>query len=107
MNEITRFDHKYMSDMEGYAVIDREIKNLTEKRNVFRDNLLEAMEKYDVKSIDNDIVKITRVNPSESTTVDLKKFEKQEPVDYAQLIEDYPKITKRKGSIRITVKKEG
>ena len=44
MGEITRFDHKYMSDMEGYAVIDREIKNLTEKRNVFRDNLLEAME---------------------------------------------------------------
>lgn len=107
MNEITRFDHKYMSDMEGYAVIDQEIKNLTEKRNVFRDNLLEAMEKYDIKSIDNDVVKISLVEPSESTTVDLKKFEKQEPVDFAQLLEDYPKVTKRKSSIRITVKKEG
>lgn len=106
MGEVTTFDNKYMSDMKSYAVIDQEIKNLTEKRDVFRDNLLEAMQKYGIKSIDNDVVKISMVEPSESTTVDLKKFEKQEPVDFAQLLEDYPKVTKRKGSIRITVKKD-
>ena len=105
--ELETFEHDHLSDMKSYAVIDQEIKNLTEKRNVFRDSLLEAMEKYDIKSIDNEVMKIIRVDPSESTTVDLKKFEKQEPVDYALLIEDYPKVTKRKGSIRITVKKEG
>lgn len=105
--ELETFEHDHLSDMRSYAVIDREIKNLTEKRNVFRDNLLEAMEKYGVKSIDNDVVKISLVEPSESITVDLKKFEKQEPVDFAQLLEDYPKVTKRKVSIRITVKKEG
>lgn len=105
--EIATFEHDHLSDMKSYAVIDQEIKNLTEKRNVFRDNLLEAMEKHDIKSIDNDVVKISLVEPSESTTVDLKKFEKQEPVDFAQLLEDYPKVTKRKGSIRITIKKEG
>lgn len=105
--ELSTFDQHYMGDMQSYSALNHTIKQLTEKRDVFKSNLLEAMEKYGVKSIDNDIVKITRVNPSESITVDLKKFEKQEPVDYAQLIEDYPKVTKRKGSIRITVKKEG
>ena len=104
--ELSTFDQHYMGDMQSYSALDHTIKQLTEKRDVFKSNLLEAMEKYDVKSIDNDVVKITRVNPSESITVDLKEVKKQEPDTYDDLLADYPKITQRKGSIRITVKKE-
>lgn len=103
-NELTTFEKAYLGQMISYASIDQNIKQLTEQQKSIKDDLLQQMGKYDVKSIDNDLLKITRVQASESTSVDLKSFAKKEPTVYAGLLEDYPKVTKRKESIRITVK---
>lgn len=54
------------------------------------------MDAYDIKSIDNQYIKITRVNGSTSTSIDLKALEKEEPELYAELLKDYPKVTNRK-----------
>lgn len=104
--EVTTFESAAMGDMLSYATLDQTVKQLTQQRDEIKASLLESMSDYGIKSIDNDVVKITRVEPSQSTSVDLKKFEEKEPVEYAQLLEDYTKVTVRKGSIRITVKKE-
>lgn len=105
--ELETFEHDHLSDMKSYATIDNTIKELTKSRNVFRDNLLESMEKYGVKSIDNEVMKISLVSASSTTTIDLSKVEKEEPETYDGLLADYPKTSNRKASLRITVKKEG
>lgn len=105
MNEVAKFEEENFVLMESFAGLDNEIKRLTELQKSTKEQLLKQMEKYGVKSIDNNVVKITKIEPSESVSVDLKTFQKKEPVNYAQLLEDYPKVTKRKTSIRITVKK--
>ena len=48
-----------------------------------------------------DIVKITRGKDTETTTLDLKKFKKQNFMMYESVLGMYPKITKRKGVLRI------
>lgn len=91
--------------MARYVAMKKTIDEYTEAKKNFESELFEQMKKYGIKSIDNDVLKATVVAASTSKGIDLKEFEKQEPVDYAQLKEDYPKITKRKQSLRITVKK--
>lgn len=91
--------------MASYVAMKKTIDEYTEAKKNFESELFEQMKKYGIKSIDNDVLKATVVAASTSKGIDLKEFEKQEPVDYAQLKEDYPKITKRKQSLRITVKK--
>lgn len=105
MNEVTMFQEANRGIIQAYSNLDTNIKELIKTQNELKAQLLIQMEKYDVKSIDNNVIKITKVEPSESVSVDLKTFQKKEPVNYAQLLEDYPKVIKRKTSIRITVKK--
>ena len=52
----------------------------------------------------DDFIKVMVTNPSEVVSIDLKEFQKKEPVAYAELLEDYPKVTKRSESLRITIK---
>lgn len=102
--ELQDFENQHMSTMAQYALLDQQLKSAQEKLKEFKGELLTAMQEHDVKSIDNEYVKITRTKGSESTTVDLKKFQKEEPAEYGQLLEDYPKVMQRKPSIRVTVK---
>lgn len=106
MTEVTKFEENQMMYLASYASLDRAVTQLKKQQDEIKAELLKAMEDHNIKSIDNDILKITLVAASESTSVDLKEFAKQEPVDYAQLLEDYPKITKRSSSLRIKVKEE-
>lgn len=71
---------------------------------LFNQLKLEAMLENGIKSIDNDLVKVTVTKASESTSIDLKEFQKKEPVSYAELLEDYPKVTKRAESLRVVFK---
>lgn len=103
-NEVKAFEDKNYVLLANYALLEKQAKDILAKQKEAKADLLAQMEKYNIKSIDNKLLKITRVEPSESTSVDLKAFQKEEPVNYAQLLEDYPKVTKRKSSIRITVK---
>lgn len=104
MNEVTTFEQQHLILMGNIAVLEKTTKEAKTTLDDLKSKLLTAMQEHDVKSIDNDLMKITRTAASESTSVDLKTFQKEEPVEYAQLLEDYPKVTKRKESIRITVK---
>ncbi|GGC74782.1 hypothetical protein [Enterococcus wangshanyuanii] len=103
-NELTNFENKYMASMANYALLDGQIKQAKEKLEQLKSELTEAMDQHDIKSIDNDYLKITRVAASSSTSVDLKKLQKEEAKLYGELLEDYPKVTKRNASLRIAVK---
>ncbi|MEK4174714.1 hypothetical protein NST97_01675 [Aeribacillus sp. FSL K6-1305] len=103
-NEIQVFENKYMAVMENIALLEKQVKDLQDKQKALKADLEKAMDEYDIKSIDNDYLKITRVAASSSTSIDLKKLQEKEPALYDELLEDYPKVTTRKAYVKITVK---
>lgn len=101
---IQEFENKYLEDFKQLRLLEEEKKNLEYLSKQTKEKILQEMLKAGVKSIDNDFIKIMVTNPSESVSIDLKEFQKKEPVAYAELLEDYPKVTKRSESLRITLK---
>lgn len=101
---IQEFENKYLQDFKQLRLLEEEKKKLDELSKEAKSKLLDAMLEAGIKSIDNDFIKVMVTNPSESVSVDLKTFQKKEPVAYAELLEDYPKVTKRSESLKITLK---
>ena len=101
---IQEFENKYLQDFKQLRLLEEEKKKLDELSKVAKSKLLNAMLDAEIKSIDNDFIKVMVTNPSEVVSIDLKEFQKKEPVAYAELLEDYPKVTKRSESLRITLK---
>ncbi|MYU49141.1 hypothetical protein FYL20_08800 [Lactobacillus salivarius] len=104
MNELTEFEQSNIALFKDLKLLDNSIKELQNKQKRYKDELVKQMEQYNVKSIDNDFVKVTYVGPTQSTSVDLKAFKEKEPEEYDMLLNDYPKVTNRKGYVRIKVK---
>jgi len=103
-NEVTVFENKYLGLMQSIALLDKQEKELAAKNKQMKAELEKAMNEYNIKSIDNEFLKITRVEESKSTSIDLKKLQKQEPALYGELLEDYPKVTVRKAHVKFAVK---
>lgn len=102
--EIQVFENKYMAVMANIALLEKQVKEMQEKQKALKADLESAMNEYEIKSIDNEYLKITRVEESTSTSIDLKALQKKEPALYGELLEDYPKVTVKKAHVRITVK---
>lgn len=103
-NSIEKFNETAMEPMRSLAQVMKAKRELEASEKAFKEELLARMEEYGVKSVDNEYVKITYVPASASTSLDLKALELEEPELYADLLADYTKTTKRKASIRITVR---
>jgi predicted phage-related endonuclease len=103
-NEVQVFENKYLAVMANIALLEKQVKEMQEKQKALKADLEKAMDEYDIKSIDNDYLKITRVAASSSTSIDLKKLQEKEPGLYGELLEDYPKVTTRKAYVKFTVK---
>lgn len=101
---IQEFQERNLDLFNQVRDIEKKRKYLDEISKTVKGKLLEAMLEAGIKSIDNDFIKIMVTNPSEVISIDLKAFQKNEPVAYAELLEDYPKVTKRSESLRITLK---
>lgn len=101
---IQEFENKYLQDFKQLRLLEEEKKNLEYLSKQAKEKILQEMLKAGIKSIDNDFIKIMVTNPSEVVSIDLKEFQKKEPVAYAELLEDYPKVTRRSESLRITLK---
>lgn len=104
MNELTEFEQANLVLMTKLAQSEQLVREVKEMQEGYKRELKDAMEKYNIKSIDNDLVKVTVVPESESTTVDLKTFKEKEADEYEALLADYPKVVKRSSYVRIKVK---
>ncbi len=69
-------------------------KQLEDMKTEFKNNNLAIVQE---EGYSDEFVKVTWVKPSESVSVDLKKFEKAEKEEYDLLLADYPKVTKKVG----------
>ena len=104
MGDIALFNNNYMATMQRYADLETTIKELTETKDKVRAEIQRAMEDYNIRSIDNDIVKLTLVAPSVSITIDTKALRISDPDTYEDLLDKYPKTTARRQSLRVTIK---
>lgn len=103
-NEVQVFEQQHMQVFQQLADITKQKKLIEDQEKKVKADLEKAMDAYGIKSIDNRFLKITRVNGSTSTSIDLKALEKEEPKLYAELLEDYPKVTNRKAYLTFKVK---
>ena len=103
-NEVVLFEQNQLDVMRKLSELNAEKKRIDALDAELRDKLVKAMDDYGIVNFKNDYVSITKVDATESVTVDLKKLEEKEPECYEGLIADYPKVTKRKGYVKITVK---
>ncbi len=103
-NNLVLFENQSLDLMKQLSDLKTQKEKLEELDKEIRSQLLEAMNKYDIISFKNDYVSISNVAPTESVSIDLKKLEEKESELYNELLADYPKVTKRAGYVRITVK---
>ena len=98
--DVAVFQSKALVIMQTIAALDLQKKQLEAQDKEMRQQLQEAMDKYGVKKFENDILKITYVEPTTRTTIDSKKLKEELPA----VAEKYTKRTLVKGSVRIEVK---
>lgn len=100
---IAQFEKKAEVQIRAMADLIKARKAMEDSEKRLKAELQGLMEKYGVKNIKTPVLKITSIAESESKSIDLKAFEKAEPVEYAQLLVDYPKVTKRAGYVKFEV----
>lgn len=103
-NELTEFEQQNLEVFKNLSQLSKLKKDLKKQEDSAKQALQDQMEKFGITSIDNDYIKITQVAGSESTSIDIKAMQKKEPELYDGLIEDYPKVTKRKPYLKFTVR---
>lgn len=83
-------------------IVDLEVlmKKIDTERKAIKDKLYAAMDEYDIKKWETEKIVITRILPGTRESFDSTKFKK----DYPDLAEQYKKISKVAGSVRIKVK---
>lgn len=103
-NELEIFEDKSLIIAQSLKSLKDKKEKIEKEEKDLKDKLENLFNEYNLKSFKNDYFSITKVEESESKSIDLKSMEKKEPELYGELLEDYSKITKRKGYIRISVK---
>ena len=90
--------------IQRLAEVSKRKKLLEKQENEVKEALLPLMEEHGVESIDNELIRISYVGPSESTSVDTTKLRNEMPDLYEDIMSKYPKTTKRKAHLRFNTK---
>ena len=102
--ELKLFEAQYIAQFKALAAAEKQLKEQTKKRDEIKDLIKAAMAEANIKSIDNDFLKITLIEDSISHSIDLKELEKQDGELYQHIKDNYTVEKTRKGYIKITVK---
>lgn len=103
MNEIT-FATEFEVTLKTLAALEDEAKDAQMRRDEARAELYKAMEVNDLKCVDTEYIKITRVLPTVSIVPDWSAFKFEEPKKYEKIFNKYNKEQKRSGYVKITTK---
>lgn len=86
--------------IKSIAALTLQKKQIEEQEKAMRVQLIAAMEKYGVKSFENEDVKFTYVAPTTRTSIDSTKLKK----DLPEVAAKYSKTSNVSASVKITVK---
>src|SRR5699024_9251309 len=101
MSNVTSFENKYLAVMAEIQALTKQEKEYAAKVKDLKVGLEKAMDEHNIKSIDNEFLKITRVAPSESTSIDLKAMKEKEPEQHEELFEYFLKVKKKNLYLRL------
>lgn len=85
---------------EKIISLEKQAKEIKKQQDSMKSEILDAMQKYGVFKIENEMLKIAYIPEHDAEKFDSKTFQNENPDVY----DLYVKISKVKPSIRITVK---
>jgi len=94
------FQRKETAVIKAMADMLNQKKDLEEQEKTVRAKLIEAMDKYGVKSFENELLKVTHIGATTKTTLDSKRLKAEQP----ELYKEYSKTSPVAASVRITLK---
>ncbi len=98
--DVVPFQSKAMAIMQKIVDLNIQKKQLEAQDKEVRQQLEKVMGEYGIKQFENDLLKVTYVEPTTRTTIDSAKLKKELPA----VAEKYTKVSQVKGSVRIEVK---
>lgn len=99
--KLSLFDKKYLPVMLKIREMNDLKKDLDDKLTEIKESLGIMMDKYDIKSVKNSVIGITRVSSSTSISFDMTRFKKEEPKLYEELFNKYHKTSTKKAYTKI------
>lgn len=103
-NELQVFEKNNMVIFQQLAEFKKQKDAMERAEEKLKADLENAMLKFNIKSFKNDLITISYVDGSTTETIDLKALQTNEPELYAELLEDYKKVTTRKPYVKFLVK---
>jgi len=100
--DLVAFKEQQLSVLQQIADLITTKKKLEEQEKELKDKLKEAMEKYGVKKFDSDILKITYIAETTTTSIDSAKLKKK----YPAIAEECSKTSKKSAYIKVEIKDE-
>jgi hypothetical protein len=98
--ELEVFQNKAGSIIKAIADIVTQKKDLEEKEKTMKAQLQTAMEENNIKSFNNEVIKVTYVAPTTSTSIDSAKLKKK----YPDIAAECSKTSSKAGYVKIEVK---
>jgi len=97
---LAEFQQGQVTVLKEIASIVTQKKQLEDQEKKLKDKLQEAMEKHGIKKFESDVLNITYVAPSTSTSIDSVKLKKK----YPDIAEECSKTSNRKAYVKVSVK---
>lgn len=98
--DVVTLDQKVPQAIKAMTDMLTQQKKLEQQISDMREVIKSAMEQYDVKSFENDAVKITYIVATERKSVDSTRLKKEHP----EIAEAYQKVSQVKSSVKIEIK---
>ena len=77
-----------------------ELTKLNEQKTILKEKLLKAMKEFNIKSFQNDYIKLTYIAPTTRESIDTKSLKANEP----EIAKKYLKVSEVKASVKVEVK---
>ena len=101
--DVVALDKKAPEVIKAITDIVIQKKQLEEQEKIMREKLQIVMEQCNVKSFENESVRLTYIAPNERKSVDTTRLKKEHP----EIAEKYQKVSQVKAQVKIEVKKNG
>lgn len=99
-DELVQFQSAVPAAIQLITMVTQQKKELEDREKKLKAELVKAMEAHNIKSFENDLIKLTYVAPTTRSSIDSTKLKK----DHPDIAEQYTKVSDVSASVRIALK---